>query len=132
MIESSDVPQIVQLRETYRRLGVRATREGSAHATQLSPRLATLDRMLDAGATAAKLRRSAEAARAQRSTLRERVLALLGDGQPRRPREIAAALGTGSPQTSRVLRELVDAGKLTRDAQPAGDGDQRAHWYALA
>lgn len=132
VIESSQVDEIVRLRETYRRLAVRVARTTSDDATRLLTLLASVDRMLDAGRTAANLRRNAEVLQAQRGTLRERVLELLSDGEPRRPRVIAQALATGSPQISRVLRELVRDGKLTRAEQPAGAGDQRAHWYALA
>lgn len=132
VIESSVVPDMAALRANLRRLSSRAEKVGTADTVALKQSIATLDRMLVAGRSAALLRANAEALQAERGTLRDRIVALLSDGEPRRPRTIARDLETGSPQVSRALRALIEDGTLERAETRVGVSDQRALWYTLA
>jgi DNA-binding MarR family transcriptional regulator len=56
---------------------------------------------------------------------------LVSGSEPRRPRDIADALGCDPSQVSRALRELQANGSVVRSSAPRGAaGDRRAHWYA--
>lgn len=93
--------------------------------------LADADRRLDRARTKRLGEHAAERDERAASGVRERVLALLRE--PRRPREIADALGCDPSQVSRALRELREQGHVEVSEPPAGaPGDRRAHWYARA
>lgn len=129
LIAGRDRRQIVELRGRLARLRRRAARRDddcAAHAVQL---LRSMSIALDSGADAAIVDDRAGRRAATRRILRDRIVETLAHGLMLRPTELAERLDSGPSQVSRVLRELLDEGRV---AQVPGPGsDRRATYYTL-
>ncbi|HEV2999969.1 MAG TPA: helix-turn-helix domain-containing protein, partial [Solirubrobacteraceae bacterium] len=124
-VESGDVRRIAVERDRLDRVA-RALRDVPGHVAGAFALgyLADADRRLDRARTKLLGEHAAERREREASGVRERVLALLDE--PRRPREIADALGCDPSQVSRALRELREQGRVAVHEPPAGGaGDRR-------
>lgn len=125
-----DVRVVAHLREHLRQLvwQCEEATESRSLADHLKAGLESLDGVLEAGQTRARMTQAEERRNRETLVLRDQILMLLERG-PLRPRDLSTELGVASTQISRALRELLRNGFVTAVEAPAGDTDRRAHWY---
>lgn len=131
-LESSAVPDMIDLRDSLRRVLRRAGQLAEGDLETPTAHVQSLDRMLVVGRTAAELRASSQAWAERSTTLRERIVAALEADTPLRPTALATRIQSGTPQVARVLRQLVEDGVVEPLAPPAAVRDKRGRWYALS
>jgi hypothetical protein len=129
MCGDNDLPRIARAQGQVTRWVAKLSGQELPLRELLEHQLSALAATLDAGWRTALLRADATQALQASGTLRERIVALLGDEGTQRPSDIARQLNRDPAQVSRALRTLVEQGRLVRHVPH--DGDDRAVTYEL-